>query len=264
VEHLARTCTIPLLASHAAAMQALLWLARGNKEVARHWIQEAKLSVNDELSYSHEFEHVAFARVLLALGQYDAALPFLHRLLLAAEAGGRMRKVIEVLLLQAIGYTHVQKGTSRAMTALSQALSLAQPEGYVRIFADEGPPMLSLLSAFRTFPAQQSHVSQHDVQQYVEKLLTILGEDQSPARNGLSPAPKSLSTRDQLPVELLSEREIEIMQFIAAGMSNLEIAQQMVITVGTVKWHLANIYGKLNVHSRTQALARTSDLGLLP
>ncbi len=264
VEQLARTCTIPLLASHAAAMQALLWLARGNIEVARHWIREAKLSVNDEFSYAREFEHVTLARVLLALGQYDAALHFLNRLLLAAEAGGRMRRVIEVLLLQAIGYTHVQKGTTRAMTALGQALSLAQPEGYVRIFADEGPPMSSLLSAYRTFPAQQSHASQHDVQQYVEKLLTILGEDQSPARNGLSPAHKSLSMRDQPPVEPLSEREVEIVRFIAAGMSNREIAQHMVITVGTVKCHLANIYGKLNVHSRTQALARASDLGMLP
>jgi LuxR family maltose regulon positive regulatory protein len=104
----------------------------------------------------------------------------------------------------------------------------------------------------------------HDMQQYVEKLLPILGEDQSSARNGLSPAHKSLSMGDQPPVEPLSEREVEIVRFIAAGMSNLEIAQQMVITVGTVKWHLANIYGKLNVHSRTQALARASDLGMLP
>jgi ATP/maltotriose-dependent transcriptional regulator MalT len=104
----------------------------------------------------------------------------------------------------------------------------------------------------------------HDMQQYVEKLLPILGEDQSSARNGLSRAHKSLSMEDQPPVEPLSKREVEIVRFIAAGMSNLEIAQQMVITVGTVKWHLANIYGKLNVHSRTQALARASDLGMLP
>jgi LuxR family maltose regulon positive regulatory protein len=264
VEQLARTCTIPLIASHAAAMQALLWMARGNIEVARHWMQEAKLSVNDELSYAREFEHVTLARVLLALGWYDTALPFLHRLLLAAEAGGRMRRVIEVLLLQAIGYTQVQNATTRAMAALFQALSLAQPEGYVRTFVDEGPPMLSLLSAFRTFPAQQSPASQHNVQQYVEKLLTILRENHDPARNGLSPGHKGLSMRDQPPVEPLSEREVEILRFIAAGMSNLEIAQQIVITVGTVKWHLANIYGKLNVHSRTQALARASDLGMLP
>jgi LuxR family maltose regulon positive regulatory protein len=264
VEQLARTCTIPLMASHAAAMQALLWLARGNIEVARHWMRETKLSVNDELNYAREFEHVTLARVLLALGQYDTVLPFLHRLFLAAEAGGRMRRVIEVLLLQAIGYTHVQNATTRAITALGRALSLAQAEGYVRTFVDEGPPMLSLISAFRTFPAQQSPASQHDVQQYVEKLLTILGENHGPARNGLSPGHKGLSMLDQPPVEPLSEREVEILHFIAAGMSNREIAQQMVITVGTIKWHLANIYGKLNVHSRTQALVQARALGLLP
>ena len=264
VEQLARTCTIPLIASHAAAMQALLWLARGNIEVARHWIRETKLSVNDELSYAREFEHITLARVLLALGRYDTALPFLHRLLLAAEAGGRMRRVIEVFLLQAIGYTHVQNTTTRAITALGRALSLAQPEGYVRTFVDEGLPMLSLLSAFRTFPAQQSPASQHNVQQYVEKLLTILRENHDSARNGQSPDHKGLSMIDQPPVEPLSEREVEILRFIAVGMSNLEIAQQIVITVGTVKWHLANIYGKLNVHSRTQALVQARNLGLLP
>jgi DNA-binding CsgD family transcriptional regulator len=221
--------------------------------------------VNDELSYAREFEHVTLARVLLAQGQYETALPFLHRPLLAAKAGGRRRKVIEVLLLQALGYRHVHNGMTRAMTALGRALSLAQPEGYVRIFIDEGPPMLSLLSAFRTFPAQQSPAaSPRNVLHYVEKLLSMFGEDQGLASNALSPAHKSLSLREQPPVEPLSEREVEIVRFIAAGMSNREIAQKLVVTVGTVKWHLANIYGKLNVHSRTQALVRARDLDLLP
>jgi LuxR family transcriptional regulator, maltose regulon positive regulatory protein len=265
VEQLAQTCTIPLIASHAAAMQALIWVARGNTAVARHWVREAQLSVNDELSYAREFEHMTLARVLLAQGQYETALPFLQRLLLAARAGGRRRKVIEVLLLQALGYRHIHNGTTRAMTALGRALSLAQPEGYMRIFIDEGPPMLSLLSAFRTFPAQQSPAaSPRNVLHYVEKLLSMFGEDQGLANNALSPAHKSLALREQPPVEPLSEREVEIVRFIAAGMSNREIAQKLVVTVGTVKWHLANIYGKLNVHSRTQALVRARDLDLLP
>jgi len=265
VEQLAQTCTILLIASHAAAMQALIWVARGNIAVARHWIRESQLSVHDELSYSREFEHVTLARVLLAQGQYETALPFLQRLLLAAKAGGRRRRVIEVLVLQALGYSHVHNDMTRAMTALGRALSLAEPEGYLRIFADEGPPMLSLLSAFRTYPAQQSPAaSPRNVLHYVEKLLNMFGEDQGLASDVPSPAHKSLSLKEQPPVEPMSEHEVEILRLLAAGMSNREIAQHMVITAGTVKWHLANIYGKLNLHSRTQAIVRARDLDLLP
>ena len=169
----------------------------------------------------------------------------LDRLHRAAKAGGRMGRVIEVLALQALAQ-QAQGQPEPALANLAEAIHLAQPEGYFRLFLDEGAPMIELL----TTAGQQAPASQ---QTYIADLLNAYRQGQEKAaRSSLQPL-----------IEPLSDRELEIVGLIAGGMSNSEIAEKLVVTVGTVKWHLNNIYGKLDVRSRTQAVARVRELGLL-
>jgi LuxR family maltose regulon positive regulatory protein len=152
-----------------------------------------------------------------------------------AERNGSL---IEILILQALAFA-AQKRDEEALSVLEQALDLAEPEGFVRIFLDEGASMAKLL---RRAVAQDQHAS------YALRLLSALGETTT--------APQSL-------IEPLSERELEVLRWVAAGYSNQEIAQELVLAVSTVKKHINNIYGKLEVGSRTQAVAKARELGLL-
>ena len=159
----------------------------------------------------------------------------LHRAATAAERSGSL---IEILILQAITFS-AQRRREEALSALEQALRRAEPEGFVRIFLDEGAPMTELL---RQAVVRGVHAA------YALQLLNLLEEA------ALAPQPL---------IEPLSERELEVLRRVAAGFSNQEIAQNLVIAVGTVKKHLNTIYGKLGVESRTQAVARARDLNLL-
>ena len=166
------------------AMKTRVWVAQGRLGEARRWARERGLSVADDLSYLREFEHITLARLLLA--QYaaeraphflDQATGLLERLLRAAEEGARTGSVIEILVLQALAYQ--ERGDSHAALALlRRALTLAEPEGYVRIFVDEGPPMASLLRAA---------AKQGIAPSYVRRLLEAVNktEDSAPARQGL-------------------------------------------------------------------------------
>ena len=168
-------------------------------------------------------------------------------LLQNVEGAGWMWFGIEILTLQAIAYQ--QRGdTSRALVALEQALSLAKPEGFVRIFLDSGPPMGELL---------QQAAARGMAVEYVDKLLAAFfaGEEQK--------SPEFLPTPTFTLVEPLSTRELEVLQLIAAGLSNGEIAEQLIVAVSTVKTHVRNIYGKLHVSSRTQALVKARELKLI-
>lgn len=156
-----------------------------------------------------------------------------------------MGYVIEILALQALALQG-QGDILPAVTALERALSLAEPEGYVRVFVDEGPSMAPLL-----YEAAARGIAP----QYTGRLLAAL------------PAAEPASKFQKLPVEMvepLSERELEVLQLIAEGLSNQEVAQRLFITLGTVKWHTSNIYGKLGVKNRTQAVAQARALGILP
>jgi len=227
-------------------LQLELWLAQDRLRAAVNWAGE--MLQDDTLerrSPENEATQLAVARVLIVKGDrssVERALALLEGLRQAAEAEGQMGVTIETLALLALA--HWQRGQrTDAMTALERALRLAQPEGYVRLFADLGLPMARLL--------QEAH-SRDVMLDYVEKLLAAFSGDISSA------------TPDQLALpEPLTRREQEILELIAAGLTNPEIAKQLVISPGTVKKHADNIYGKLGVHSRIEAAARAKELKLL-
>ena len=171
----------------------------------------------------------------------------LERLLQAAEAGGRIGSVIEILILQALAY-HAEGDLPAALVALHHALALAKPEGYVRMFLDEGSGMLQLLgdaSARGIMP------------DYTDKLLAAFEAEKRQSED-----------KPHLPLAQpltgpLSQRELEILRFIAQGLSNREIGERLFIALDTVKGHNRRIFDKLQVQSRTGAIARASALGLL-
>ncbi len=230
-----------------AALKARIWVTQGRVTEALEWARERGLSVDDDLSYLREFEHMTFARMLLAQNEseqvdgavHDAA-GLLERLLHAAERGGRMGSAIEILALQALAH-QAQGDTASALAPLERALSLAEPAGYVQVFVDEGPQMARLL-----------------------REAASLGIAPNLARRLLAAFPSTEEARPAGRKELLSEREIEVLQHVAAGLTNREIAAVLYLSLYTVKAHARAIYDKLDAHSRTQAVAKARDLGILP
>jgi LuxR family maltose regulon positive regulatory protein len=235
------------IVSETATCQAQLWLMQGNMAAATRWAQEAGLRMEDEPGFGREAEHIAWTRVLIAQHRPAEAQQLLARWLPAAEAGGRIGHVIGMLILQSLAL-HAQDETAAALTTLERALSLAEPEGYIRTFVDEGEPMAKLLGRI--------NVSREGgrLKDYVRKLLFAFGKEETLH-------PSALIAHPSL-VEPLSERELQVLRLVAAGASNREIAKALIVTVGTVKAHMHHIYGKLGVQSRTQAIARARALHL--
>lgn len=222
------------------------WLAQGRLRAAVEWADEMQRSGSRAGRPEGALAQLAMARALIAKGDapsLERALVLLGRLLRAAKAEGRMGIAIEALALQALA--HWRRGESTdAMTSLERTLRLAEPEGYVRLFADLGLPMARLLQAVRA----------RDVMpEYVEKLLAAFGgASLSAPASRLRALPEPLSLREQ-----------EVLQLIAAGQTNREIAEALVISPETVKKHTGSIYGKLGVGNRTEAAARARELDLL-
>ena len=230
--------------------RARLMLAQGDVAEAARWTAQRALSAEDEPSYHREREHLVLARVLLAEGRPDQACTLLGRLLEAAEAAGRTGSAIEIQALHALALRAAGE-RERAARVLSRALAPAAPEGYVRVFVDEGPPMAELLAdvlAARHGGWLEAPVPAH----YLRKLLAALERD----------APGEPQPATAL-ADPLSERELEVLALIAAGKSNPEIARELVIELSTVKTHVQNLYRKLEVRNRAQAVARAGELTLL-
>jgi LuxR family maltose regulon positive regulatory protein len=241
-EHVARQYAQHLLRPVAAA-RARLHLASGDLAVAGHWASESALDAGDEPDHTREFEMLTLARVLVAQGHSGEALDLLQRLGQAAEEGQRLGSLVETRLLQAL-VLHAQGLGVEALTALDTALSLAEPQGYVRLFVDAGAPLARLLQQ----AALQGNAA-------AARLRVALSTSPSVhAEHELPPPPL---------VEPLSERELEVLRLIADGLSNRDIAAELIVAVTTVKKHASNIYGKLGVRSRTEAVARARDLGWL-
>ncbi len=207
------------------------WLKAGDLDMASRWAKEC--------SGGSEREQLALARLLLAQGRVPDALNILVQQRSQAETGRRIGRLIEILSLQAIAFASQKGNSEKALSALDQALDLAESEGFVRIFLDEGAPMVELL---RQAVAQGLHSS------YAMHLLNALSESVT--------APQPL-------IEPLSDRELEVLRRVAAGYSNNAIALELVVAVSTVKKHINNIYSKLEVGSRTQAVAVARKLRLL-
>jgi LuxR family transcriptional regulator, maltose regulon positive regulatory protein len=228
--------------SKSAAWQARIWLAQNKLETAAEWVKKCGLNVNDKLSFLHEDEYTVLARILIAQKQLEEANKLLQQLLETAETGGRTTRVIEIYLLQALSL-QASGDTTQAVATLKQGIDLAEPRGFIQIFIDEGPLMAELLEKILESKIDVPRV-------YVKKLLSTFK------------LTKLIKTEDS-PVEHLSERELEVLRFIAAGLSNKKIMEELFISMSTVKTHLRNIYSKLDVNSRTQATVKAKELELL-
>jgi LuxR family maltose regulon positive regulatory protein len=222
------------------ALQANFYLKQGDLTFALHWAETAGLSPQDEPDYMRIEQQIIYARVLLAQGRLAEAQSWLARLGNFAQERGLYRWRMTALVLQALAAER-QGDRPAALEFLSQALQLAAPEFYLRVFLDEDELLFTLLPHAR-----------HVAPTFVDHLLA----------GAKSPAPK-LALAPQALVEPLSQRELEVLDLIIAGLANREIAQKLFIAVGTVKRHINNIYGKLEVRSRTQAVARARALRLL-
>jgi LuxR family maltose regulon positive regulatory protein len=230
-----------LVMALVAELQARLWLVQGNLTAASRWAQESLVS-GRELDAAREIELRAAARVLVAQDRLGEATCLLTRLLETAQTAGRTENVIKTLALQAVVF-YAQDGLDDALSALEQALSLAEPEGYVRTFVDEGETMVDLL---------RRALSRGIAPNYVARLLAAFGQEAELP----SPAMASL-------IEPLTERELDVLRLVVAGLSNSEIADELVIAVSTVKSHINRIYGKLGVENRTRAVIKVQELALL-
>jgi LuxR family maltose regulon positive regulatory protein len=234
---------MPLVRAHQAQLEARC----GDLAAAAAWVQETELAMADDLGYAREPEAIILARVLAALGRLDEAARLFDRLLAAAEAGGRIGHTIQVLVGRSL-VLEAQGRHEAASVAVERALVLAKPEGYVRVFADEGAALVPLLRR-----AAARGVACDDI----GKLLAALGDEAAGHR-----LPWAAAAGAPL-VEPLSERELEVLRLMAIGLSNQEMAGQLALAVGTVKAHVHHILGKLAAQNRTLALARARELHLL-
>jgi LuxR family maltose regulon positive regulatory protein len=242
------------------ASWARLLLGRGEVAEAAGWIEARGLKATDAPTYPQESEYLVLARVLLAREAPAPAVALLERIDALAEAQGRTAGVIEALALQALGL-HAAGDRAGALAMLVRALTLAWPEGYVRVFADEGPAMGSLVGAVigagrRARPPGADQIPMD----YLGRLLRAV----RPAPAGARPDTQPHTRMAAALVEPLTDREFKVLGMLAAGKRNQEIADELVVTLGTVKKHVTHTFEKLGAASRTQAVARARQLGLIP
>jgi LuxR family transcriptional regulator, maltose regulon positive regulatory protein len=239
------------------ARKTRVWLAQERLGEALDWARVQRLSVQDDLSYVREFEHITLARVLLAQYRNESAdhsiveaIGLLERLLAAAQEGGRMGSVIEILILEALAH-EAQGNIPVSLIPLEQALTLAEPEGYIRMFLDEGTPMAQLLR----------EAAAHEIRPgYTGKLLAAF-EAQGQKSANASPIPASPTSQSL--IEPLSQRELEVLRLFKTELSGPEIARELTIALSTVRTHTESIYSKLNVKTRRAAVQRAIELNLI-
>jgi LuxR family maltose regulon positive regulatory protein len=241
----------------APAERARLLLAQGQVDQAARWIEERGLGAEDELSYLGERDHLLLARVLLAEQAPDRALPLLERLHTLAVDQGRTGSAIEVQALQALGRAAAGDEPG-ALASLAEAFTLAAPEGYLRVFLDEGAPMAALFGRLVTTPAKVQAIAAGVPRAHLGRLL------QAFEQGGLAvlPRPRPGGAMVAGLAAPLSARELEVLRLLAAGEPNQAIAEELVISLDTVKRHVTHILDKLGVANRTQAVSRARDLGL--
>jgi len=242
------------------ALKTRVCIAQGRLGEALGWAREQGLSTEDDLSYLREFEHITLARILLARFQSDhkessilEAIALLERLLNAAQEGRRMGSAIEILVLQALA--HQMKGDiPNALPPLERALTLAEPQGYVRMFLDEGSPMARLLH----------EAAAHGIMlDYIGKLLAAFEVEAQTSAASAGESPLFTTPASQLLTEPLSQRELEVLRLFKTELSGPEIARELVIGLSTVRTHTKSIYNKLNVNSRRAAVKRAEELNLI-
>jgi len=230
--------------------QVRLWLACGELDRAIRWVEELNMGERHGSLFAREREEVAYARILLANDQPARALERLEPVLERATVGKRWGHVIEIRILQALAH-QMRHEQMQALDALSDAMRLAEPEGYIRSFVDEGAPMEALLYKLRKRGSKQGTIP------YLDTLLAAFQQER------MAWARAEERTQAQALPEPLSERELQVLQLLARGASNQEIAQELVIAIDTVKRHVSHIFAKLGVQNRVQAVRQAEILGLL-
>jgi LuxR family transcriptional regulator, maltose regulon positive regulatory protein len=239
------------------ALRARLALAHGQVADAARWVQQRGLTPDDQPSYPREGEYLVLVRVLLVQQAPERALGLLGRLHALAAAQGRTGSVIEARALQALARS-AGGDQAGALAALAEALILGAPEGYLRVFVDEGPPMAALLHQLLAGRRRERPAAAVP-REYLARLVEAFEQAGLPVR---APAGGGVVVAGL--VEPLTARELEVLQLLAAGAPNRAIAEQLVVTLETVKKHLSHLFDKLGVANRTQAVARARQLGLLP
>lgn len=240
-----------------AALVTRVWLAQGRLGDALDWVREQGLSTHDDLSYPREFEHITLARVLLARYNSERAERFLleaigllDRLHQAAEQGERTGSLIEILIVQALAH-QMHGDIPAALVPLQRALMLAEPEGYIRMFVDDGSRMAQLLLDAATRGIMPD---------FTGKLLAACGAEQL---GSAGDAPLPTSPGLQPLIEALSWRELEVLRLFKTELSGPEIAQALMIALSTVRSHTKSIYSKLDVTTRRAAVQRATELHLI-
>ncbi|MDQ3705975.1 MAG: LuxR C-terminal-related transcriptional regulator [Chloroflexota bacterium] len=275
-DEVARNLKMDWAVTTAAAYKATVLLDQGKPEEAARWGREALQSAEQEPE-KPETERIALARLLLAQSRRQSQGPYLQQastvlqhLRDSVRAAGRHGRLIEVLVLQAM-CLYMQRDEAAARDALLKALALAEPEGYVRIFADEGQPMAELLLGLRKLGSVDlgDSTERKPSGKYLAGLISALGHVghvghvERTGRMRHAERPLSGSSQNRALVEPLSEREIEVLQLVALGLKNEEVAERLIVSLGTVKTHINNIYGKLGVRNRVEAVTLARELSLL-
>lgn len=264
VEHLIRQANFTRAHLWLKTDRALIEIAKGNVAAAANWEQTCGLDTDAEPTFALEYEYFILARMLLAQGKTQKAIHITSQLLCMAEESERTGVMINNLSLLATAY-ETSNNSKQAMHVLGRALALAEPQGYIRTFINMGASMACLLKKLRRayLARQQSGNNQGWMfsLNYIDTLLAISGNTQGVLNNETEIVHNTSPLQPLL--ESLSEREEEVLQLLAAGQSNREIAQHLIVGLNTVKTHVKSIYGKLDVHSRTQALVRAQSLRLL-
>jgi LuxR family maltose regulon positive regulatory protein len=223
------------------------------------WVGDRGLGAADDPDYPREREYLMLARVLLGTQAPEQALGLLERLHDQAVNQGRTGSVIEIGALQALARS-AGGDQAGALAALAEALDLAAPEGYLRVFVDEGPPMAALLRRLLVDRRQEGPAGAAAPRGDLARLVDAFEQAGLPVR---LPVRRGGVVVAGL-VEPLTERELEVLRLLAAGAPNRGIAQQLVVSLDTVKRHVSHLFSKLEVANRTQAVARARELGLLP
>jgi LuxR family maltose regulon positive regulatory protein len=228
-----------------AALKTRIYLKQGRPDKARAWASERGLSLADEVSYLHEFEHLTLAHLEIANPLVNALLA---RLLQAAEAQKRRGSALDILLVQALAH-EAHGNRPQALAALERALALAEPECYVRIFVDEGEAMRLLIE-------KQSRNRDYPLSDYVDKLLAAFTQPV------VTPKSTIIHQKSDM-IEPLSERELEVLKLLRSELSGPEIAGHLVISPNTFRTHTKNIFSKLGVNNRRAAVRRAEELDLI-
>jgi len=243
VDRLGETTPIPpWITTQIKAVKAKVLMMTGQANDLAKWVADCGLDVDNDYSVLHEAENMMFARILLLQNRLDDALRVADRLTGVQEKAGRLLNLIETLIIKAL-ILKKKKRMNRSETALIHALKLAESGGYIRVFVDEGPPLAEFIDAIDRFDDKS-------VKRFAKKLsVAFKSSGHANRQDGL--------------IEELSSRELDVLRLICKGRSNKQISAALFISANTVKTHLKNIYGKLSVHSRSEAILKTQELDLL-